>query len=147
MVNGYASYGYEGSSFPPLYAVAVIIRNEAGEILLAGRKEAPGSYDLPGGKIEDGETAYEAAAREVMEETGVWINKFRLIPIYVGVSVRSGRPVLTFEAPQWENEPTTREAGVDVRWGTFEELTAGPFGAYHRELEKAHRELQELNLL
>ena len=42
--------------------------NENNEILFIFRK---GSWDLPKGKIDLGETKKEAAIREVMEETGV----------------------------------------------------------------------------
>lgn len=34
-----------------------------------------GYYDIPGGKIEDGETSYETSIREFKEETGITITK------------------------------------------------------------------------
>lgn len=39
-----------------------------------------GYYDMPGGKIEDGELPEEAAIREIKEETGIDINN----PMYKG---------------------------------------------------------------
>ncbi|OJU36274.1 MAG: DNA mismatch repair protein MutT [Bacteroidales bacterium 45-6] len=54
-------------------SVAVIIKNEKNEILVATRAHEPakGTFDLPGGFIDMDETAEEAAAREILEETGL----------------------------------------------------------------------------
>lgn len=56
-------------------SVAVIIRNVRGEILVATRAHEPakGTFDLPGGFIDMDETAEEAVAREIMEETGMTV--------------------------------------------------------------------------
>lgn len=56
---------------PGVGAVAVVIQN--GRVLLIKRKYPPsaGKWAFPGGGIELGETALEAAARELSEETGV----------------------------------------------------------------------------
>lgn len=56
---------------PRAAASACIFRGDA--VLLVQRGKAPyvGLWSLPGGKIEPGERAIEAAAREVAEETGV----------------------------------------------------------------------------
>ncbi|MBP1616265.1 MAG: MutT/NUDIX family protein [Bacteroidetes bacterium] len=54
-------------------SVAVIIKNDRDEILVATRAYEPakGTFDLPGGFIDMEETAEEAAAREILEETGL----------------------------------------------------------------------------
>ena len=49
-------------------AAGGVVENTPGDILIMTRK---GWYDLPKGHIDPGETAEEAAIREVMEETGL----------------------------------------------------------------------------
>lgn len=69
---------------PPVIAVAAgVLFNEAGEVLIAQRpagKIAAGLWEFPGGKIEAGETPYQALVRELHEE--------------LGVSVRQARPLI-----------------------------------------------------
>ncbi len=56
--------------FNPSSAVAAIIKNSCGEILVSTRKMDPakGSYDLPGGFVDCFESAEQSVVREVMEE-------------------------------------------------------------------------------
>ena len=53
-----------------LMAAGVIVQNEAGEILLQKRSDS-NKWGIPGGMLDYGESAEEAAIREVHEETGV----------------------------------------------------------------------------
>jgi 8-oxo-dGTP diphosphatase len=47
-------------------------------------KPEPGSWVMPGGKLDPGETPLEAVAREVMEETGILqeVKKFKFLGTY-----------------------------------------------------------------
>ncbi len=67
-----ASCGFVYYSNPRGATVALIF-NAAGELLVARRAKEPskGMLDLPGGFIDLSETAEEAVAREVSEETGL----------------------------------------------------------------------------
>lgn len=58
-------------NLPKLGALAVMIRE--GRVLLVKRRNEPdaGKWGFPGGHVEYGETALQAAARELREETGV----------------------------------------------------------------------------
>jgi 8-oxo-dGTP pyrophosphatase MutT (NUDIX family) len=61
----------------PLLTARVLIFNPAGEILLMLRSNPtvlPGLWELPGGKLDAGESASEAAVREVLEESGLQIS-------------------------------------------------------------------------
>ncbi|GAA6200081.1 NUDIX hydrolase [Aquicoccus sp. SU-CL01552] len=56
---------------PRLGAIAVLVDGD--RVLLAQRGKSPdrGLWGFPGGHVEPGETALEAARRELFEETGV----------------------------------------------------------------------------
>jgi len=57
----------------PLPSVAVVASNGKGQIVLVKRKAEPGKgcWALPGGFIDDGESAIQASLRELEEETGL----------------------------------------------------------------------------
>ena len=55
-----------------LPAAFAAVRNSSGELLLVRRID-DGNWELPGGRIEVGESAAQAVIREVAEESGVSI--------------------------------------------------------------------------
>ncbi|KMK77023.1 NUDIX hydrolase [Alkalihalobacillus pseudalcaliphilus] len=57
------------------------VKNEKGQILLHKRKDNK-KWSFPGGAIELGESAEEAALREIQEETGYQVKTTDLIGIY-----------------------------------------------------------------
>jgi 8-oxo-dGTP diphosphatase len=75
--------------------VVALIRNEKGEVLIgqmtnSRTKPYPGFWDLPGGKLEEGESAEDCIKREVMEELGL-----RTISLkFRGVFHHNGKNVL-----------------------------------------------------
>lgn len=56
---------------PTLGALAVVIRDDHVLMARRGRPPQPDHWGYPGGHVEWGETALQAAARELREETGV----------------------------------------------------------------------------
>ena len=59
------------SAWPRAAASAAIFRQDSVLLVERGKPPVSGLWSLPGGHIEPGETAREAAVREVAEETGV----------------------------------------------------------------------------
>lgn len=66
---------YPSRPIPGVGAVVLRERDGGSEVLLVRRAREPlaGTWSLPGGAIELGETAAEACVREVREETGLEI--------------------------------------------------------------------------
>jgi 8-oxo-dGTP diphosphatase len=67
----------------PRVGIGVMIQNKKGEVLLGLRQgsHGAGEWSFPGGHLEFGETIFETAKREVKEETGLEVNKFKLISV------------------------------------------------------------------
>lgn len=70
------------AEWPRLAADAVVLTDDG--FVLVRRKRDPfkGSWALPGGFVEYGETVEEAAAREVKEETGLDVKLVGLVGVY-----------------------------------------------------------------
>ncbi|KLT72389.1 dihydroneopterin triphosphate pyrophosphatase [Neisseria arctica] len=60
-------------------SVLVVLHNEQGEILLLERADNPGFWQSVTGSIEPGETLADTVCREVMEETGIVLEKSGLL--------------------------------------------------------------------
>ena len=71
-----------------IYVFVGIVTNEREKILMTRRNEkelpeADNRWELPGGKVNFGETAEQAIEREIFEETGYQVEAQGLLPITV----------------------------------------------------------------
>lgn len=68
----------------PALTTDCVVFDPDGRLLLIRRKNAPhaGTYALPGGFVDIGETVEAACRREVLEETGVEVEELRLVGVY-----------------------------------------------------------------
>ena len=66
----------------PYVGVGVIVFRDQ-EVLLVKRKKEPnkGQWSIPGGRQIIGETIEEAAQRELLEETGVYVERLLLVEV------------------------------------------------------------------
>lgn len=80
-------------------AVACIIIDKQGKILLSKRKNEPesGKYDLPGGFIDLGEKAEDAVIRELKEELSINVTSLRYLSSYPNRYIYSGITVYTLD--------------------------------------------------
>ncbi len=89
-------------SEPRVGTGAAILRD--GRLLLIRRRREPeaGAWGLPGGKVDLFETAADAAAREVLEETGLAIEASELLCVVDQIDREAGHhwfaPVYVVEA-------------------------------------------------
>jgi 8-oxo-dGTP pyrophosphatase MutT (NUDIX family) len=113
-------------------AATCLIISDDGKVLAVSRRDDPGLFGLPGGKVDPGEEPIQAASRELSEETGlVAIN---LHPIF---SCRdSGGFVTTTFACEASGQIDTDEEGV-IRWVDVSVLldpNSSPFTEYNQKL-------------
>ena len=98
------------------------------EVLLIRRGTPPrqGEWSLPGGRIEPGERAMDAALREVREETGIEAEITGLIDVVDGLFPEAGRHyVLIDYAARWlAGEPVAGDDAVDARFAPLDEVDA-----------------------
>jgi 8-oxo-dGTP pyrophosphatase MutT (NUDIX family) len=62
-------------------AVFAVVRDAAGRVLLVRRVDS-GNWELPGGRVDPGESAIDAVIREVAEESGVTVKVTGLAGVY-----------------------------------------------------------------
>lgn len=107
--------------FKLIKAAGGLIKNLRGEILLIFRR---GKWDLPKGKLDEGETIAECAKREVQEETGLQqIEVGNLLQITYHTYIQFGKPILKethwFAMTSIGNEnliPQTEEDITQIIW-------------------------------
>lgn len=112
-----------------LHVVAAVIRDVAGNILLAQRsahKHQGGKWEFPGGKVESGETPLQALSRELEEELGIQVQHAQPL-----IKIRHVYPELAVLLDVWEVTAFSGTAhgreGQSVAWFDAEQLPALEF--------------------
>src|SRR5258707_9117671 len=105
-------------------SVNVLVANSAGEILLIRRSDND-NWALPGGAIDLGESARQAAVRETKEETGIDCEITGLVGIYTDpkhiiLYTSNGEARQEFSivlrARMTGGRPTPSSESTEVRW-------------------------------
>ncbi len=115
--------------WPRAAASAAIFRGE--RVLIAERAGGPrkGYWSLPGGKIEPGETAAEAVAREIREETGLDVVLSGFLDVHDVINrdgagnVQLHYLICVFFGTSDSGEPEAATDISDARFVTLEELS------------------------
>lgn len=121
--------------FPRLAALAVTLDGVGADrrVLLVRRRNPPdaGLWGFPGGHVEPGETALDAAARELAEETAV-IARPRAYLDNIDVIERGADGALRFHfllaavlCDYVSGQPAAGDDALDARWVPTDELLSG----------------------
>jgi 8-oxo-dGTP diphosphatase len=105
-------------TLPLVNVAASIVRAPDGRVLLAertARQLAAGFWELPGGKIDPGETAAQAAARELDEEIGIKPQLLRPSIVYTHAYLTKRVRLHFFRVDGWYGDPQGRE-GQRLVW-------------------------------
>ena len=122
------------SSFRTIYAAGGLVKNEEGKYLFIFRK---GKWDLPKGKLDEGEKTKRAAVREVEEECGIKVSKLgdKLCKTW---HVYEEKSQVVFKRTSWYNMeaknqeliPQLEEDITDAQWlslAEFDKVRANTF--------------------
>jgi 8-oxo-dGTP diphosphatase len=94
-----------------IIGVAGVIAHATGDILLIKTEQA--GWELPGGRVEQGENLIAALQREVQEETACTVTVRRLISLSTG---SSGLVIFTFLCTHAGGKPQAGDDSVDAGW-------------------------------
>jgi 8-oxo-dGTP diphosphatase len=114
-----------GSLPTPVPAVGVVcLRGDSVLLIRRGTPPRQGEWSLPGGRIEPGERAVDAALRELREETGVEAGITGLIDVVDGLFPEAGRHyVLIDYAARWvSGEPVAGDDALEARFVALDEV-------------------------
>jgi ADP-ribose pyrophosphatase len=102
--------------------------DEKGRVLLVRQYRLPAAqymWELPAGKVDEGETVAQAAKRELIEETGLRAKKWKKLTSFYpspGFVQEKMTIFLATELKQGEAHPMDDER-IETRWFTKKELT------------------------
>jgi 8-oxo-dGTP diphosphatase len=121
-----------------LVGAGVACLDPGGRLLMVRRRD-DGRWDLPGGRVEVGEATQDAAARELLEETGLRAHHLSLLDIFSGPGTLHTYPdgdtvawvTAVYLCREWSGEPRAADDAAEVGW--FEpETVPGPISSATR---------------
>lgn len=119
------------TNHPKLAALAVLIRDD--HVLLVKRRNEPdaGLWGFPGGHVDFGETAMDAASRELQEETGIIGRPLKYLT-NVDVIVRDAENGIQFHflladvmCDYVSGHPRAHDDVSDAQWRKIEDVLSG----------------------
>jgi 8-oxo-dGTP diphosphatase len=113
----------------PVVGVGVVVwRQDQFLLIRRGKEPNKGQWSIPGGAQKLGETIFEAAAREVLEETGLRVTVNRLVDVVDGImpdekgGIRYHYTLVDVVAESMEGEPVAADDAAAVGWFKLDDL-------------------------
>jgi ADP-ribose pyrophosphatase len=130
----------------PIAAVGVVVFKD-GKMLAIKRSQEPskGKWSVPGGRVELGETVYEAARREVLEESSVEIEVERVLDAADNIvrdekgRVKYHFVIIDLLARYVSGEVKAQSDAEECRWVTPQELLELDITPTVRDMMKRNR--------
>lgn len=136
-----------GRAYParPLVGIGVaVLRGTRVLLIRRGKPPSAGQWALPGGAQKLGETAEQAARREILEETGVEIGPLHLAAVIDSIhhdaagAVEYHYTIIDYAAAWTAGEPRAAADATAVTWAETDAL--GPYDLWseaHRVIARA----------
>jgi 8-oxo-dGTP diphosphatase len=113
----------------PWVGVGVIIwRGDRVLLIRRGRPPRMGQWSIPGGAQSVGETVFETAVREALEETGLHVVPTGIVTVVDAITpdeegrVQYHYTLVEVAAESAEGEPVCADDALEARWTTVEEV-------------------------
>lgn len=100
------------------YVLMVVMDPDTGHAIgmtkLKGPAQLIGKITFPGGKLEEGESVFEAASRELREETGVEVDETAWVPAHTIVAPHYEMHIVAAHSPDVLQAQTREEEPVSI---------------------------------
>lgn len=128
---------------PIVGVAAIVLRGDRVLLVQRGRDPGRGTWGLPGGMLELGETASAGVHREVLEECGIEVEVGPLVGVFEPMQrddsgrLRYHYVVLDYLARFLSGEPRPADDADDARWIRLDEMERLPMSAATRDMIRA----------
>jgi 8-oxo-dGTP diphosphatase len=121
---------------PIVGVLVVVLRGD--EVLIVQRKQQPnaGRWGFPGGVLELGETVFEGAMRELLEETGIVAEPADFLDIHDAITrddegrVQFHFTLIAVRGVWQSGEGVAGDDAADCAWTTRDEVLAGKYPTF-----------------